>query len=76
MKIKKILMQSRRDFWADFECQFCGHVEKDVRGYDDANYHNNVIPTFVCPKCGKSTNSEHDTSYRPLTPKYPEWYQI
>lgn len=21
MKIKKILMQSRRDFWADFECQ-------------------------------------------------------
>jgi len=67
MKIKTITGQSRRDFWAIYECGHCGHTEKGS-GYDDANFHQNVIPNMKCSKCGKK---EGDT-YRPLATKYPE----
>jgi len=56
MKILKIISQHRRDFRADMVCENCGNVEKDVRGYDDRNFHDNVIPSFKCNKCGKSRN--------------------
>ena len=72
MKIKKINSQSRRDFWADYECEHCGHVEKNKSGYDDANFHNNVIPKMKCPECGKTSGE----GYRPLTTKYPEGMQV
>jgi len=75
MKIKQITDQYRRDFWADYECEVCGYIEKDMGGYDDANFHNNVIPKMVCPACGK-TSKECGVEYRPLTTKYPEGYQI
>jgi len=65
--IKKILSQHRRDFTAIFQCEHCNH-EFQQDGYDDANYHENVIPLFECPKCKKTA----DESYRPLTTKYPE----
>ena len=71
MKIKHIISQHRRDFTAIYECEHCGYEFKD-RGYDDANFHQNVIPTFKCPKCEKTA----DKTYRALTPKYPEGYQI
>lgn len=71
MRIKKIISQHRRDFWADFECEHCGHMEYK-RGYDDENYHNNVIPNMECKKCGEKA----ETNYRPLATKYPEGYQI
>jgi len=71
MKIKEILRQNRRDFWADYECQACGHIEKNKSGYDDANFHQNVIPDMKCSQCGKSSNSM-DVDYRPLQTKYPE----
>jgi len=67
MKIKEILSQNRRDFWAIYECEHCGLTHKRS-GYDDANFHNNVIPDFECPECGKKAPE----SYRPLTTKYPE----
>lgn len=38
-----------RDFKAIFECEHCGHT-KTKSGYDDANYHQNVIPTMKCSK--------------------------
>jgi primosomal protein N' len=66
MKIQKITSQSRRDFWATMECEYCGNVEKDVSGYDDANFHNNVIPEMKCKQCGKKGSED----YRPLAPKY------
>lgn len=75
MFIRKISRQYRRDFYADFECENCGYIEKDHRGYDDANYHQNVIPTIKCPNCGKSA-IDLGTDYRPLTTKYPEGMQI
>ena len=74
MKIKEITWQSRRDFEAIFECEGCGNTVKRS-GYDDANFHQNVIPSFKCPKCGK-TSAECGADYRPLTTKYPEGYQI
>lgn len=74
MKIKDIIRQYRRDFCAIYECQFCG-ATKQASGYDDANFHQNVIPQMVCEKCGKSVVSEC-ADYRALTTKYPEGYQV
>lgn len=74
MKIKTILYQHRRDFQALYECEGCGFIEKKY-GYDDTNFHHNVIPTMRCPSCGK-TSSECGADYRPLTTKYPDGYQI
>lgn len=65
MKIKTITYQHRRDFHCIYECEHCGY-EREGRGYDDANFHNNVIPKKVCPECGKAASDE----YRPLAPKY------
>ncbi len=74
MRIKQITYQNRRDFKAIYECPFCGHTEEDW-GYDDANFHQNVIPDMKCKKCGK-TEKDGDANYRPLTTKYPEWMQV
>lgn len=72
MKIKKIVYQNRRDFKAVYECEHCGAVTQEEWGYDDANFHNNVIPAMVCKVCGKTS----DESYRPLRPKYPAWVTV
>jgi transcription elongation factor Elf1 len=71
MRIKEIISQHRRDFKAMFQCEHCG-VEYELHGYDDANFHQNVIPSFECRKCGKRAPD----NYRPLTTKYPEGYQV
>ena len=68
MKIKRIISQHRRDFRADYECEHCGHIELNGSGYDDSNFHVNVIPTMVCKKCGRTAPEE----YRPLATKYPD----
>ena len=52
MKIKKIISQHRRYFTAIYECQHCGHEERES-GYDDDNFHQNVIPNMECSKCGQ-----------------------
>ncbi len=67
MKIKKILSQTRRDFQAVFECEHCG-FEHEQGGYDDANFHGNIIPDMECPSCGEKAPSE----YRPLSTRYAE----
>lgn len=69
MRIKKINSQTRRDFYADYECEHCGHIDENKPGYDDAHFHNNVIPDMKCPSCGKTADKEN---YRPLSTKYPE----
>ncbi len=72
MKIKRILEQFRRDFTAEFVCEHCGEVETR-KGYDDANFHDNVIPKeMACKKCGKKSPPD----YRPLKPLYHEGYQL
>lgn len=71
MRIKEILYQHRRDFRAIFECEHCGY-EKEFSGYDDAFFHQKVIPDMKCPMCGEKASE----NYRPLTTKYPEGMQI
>lgn len=53
MRIKTKISQHRRDFTAIYECEHCGH-EQRRDGYDDANFHVNVIPNMKCPDCGEA----------------------
>lgn len=69
MRIKTIRNQYRRDFYADYECEHCGHIIKNKSGYDDTNFHQNVVPNMRCPVCGEKA----DENYRPLTTKYKDW---
>lgn len=71
MKIKRIERQHRRDFTATYECEHCG-FEKRGSGYDDRNFHDNVVPDMKCDQCGKKA----DESYRPLATKYPDGMQV
>lgn len=71
MRIKEITSQIRRDFRAIYECEHCG-ATKAGGGYDDANFHQNVIPDMVCPVCNKKAAE----TYRPLATKYAEWQQV
>ena len=66
MKIEKILSQHRRDFTALFKCEFCGYEYKS-HGYDDDNFHQNVVPAIICKSCGKQSGED----YTPLIPRYP-----
>jgi len=67
MKIKQIVGQHRRDFQAIYECEHCGATHQGT-GYDDTNFHQNVIPAMTCRVCGKKAPDD----YRPLTTKYPD----
>ena len=68
MRIKEITYQNRRDFQAIYECEHCGYAEKSD-GYDDSNFHNNIIPNMKCKNCGKSSGevTSHATN--------PDWMQ-
>ena len=68
MKIKEITSQCRRDFTAIYECEHCGFTFKGV-GYDDDNFHQNVISKMKCSQCGKTASE----NYRPLKTKYKSW---
>ena len=65
MKIKEIIRQYRRDFTAIYQCEHCG-CEVESGGYDDTNFHQNVVPNMKCKRCGKIASP--DT--RRLAPKY------
>lgn len=71
MRIQKILNQHRRDFVAVYECDHCGFTYEGS-GYDDANFHKNVIPNMPCNKCGKVAGKD----YIARETKYPEGFQI
>ena len=65
MRIKKVTSQHRRDFTAIYECEHCGH-EHQGSGYDDDNFHRNVIPKRPCDACGKTSGDD----YRPMGTKH------
>ena len=71
MRIKEIVSQNRRDFHAIYECEHCNNTIKRG-GYDDANFHNNVIPDMECKECGKKAKD----TYRALKTKYEEFEVI
>ena len=72
MKIRKIISQHRRDFSAIMVCEHCESEQKLNSGYDDAFYHQNVIPVMKCESCGKIASED----YRPLATKYPDGVQV
>lgn len=67
MIIKEILSQNRRDFTAIYECEHCGDTYEG-NGYDDSNFHQNIVPDKKCKKCGKTAKD----TYRPLATRYPD----
>ena len=71
MKIREIISQNRRDFTATYECEHCGFT-KQGGGYDDANFHENVIPNMECPECKKKAGKD----YEALATKYTEGFQV
>ena len=71
MKIKHIESQHRRDFTAVYECEHCG-FEKRGSGYDDDNFHQNVVPAMQCEKCGKVAADD----YMPRGTKYAAHEQV
>ena len=68
MKIQKIVSQHRRDMQCVYKCEHCGHTH-EAYGYDDDNFHRNVVPGMMCPECGKKADPG---TYRPLGTKHPE----
>jgi len=75
MRLIEITSQSRRDFWGNYECEFCNYSEKNISGYDDDYFHTTVTPKMKCKNCGESTQSKGGDIQQVKT-KYPEGYQI
>ena len=75
MILIEITNMSRRDFWGNYKCEFCNHLEKNVSGYDDYHFHENVTPQIKCKSCGESTLSKGGNTQKVQT-KYPEGFQI
>lgn len=67
MKIDKINSRNRRDIYADLICEHCGYIDKNVPCYDDSYFHEKVLPSFECNKCGKSS-----PKINPMQPKYKD----
>lgn len=75
MKIKEITSRNRRDFRAIYECEGCGNVTPAQSGYDDRNFHDNVIPAMVCCACRKSSIML-GTKVTPTALLYPEGLNV
>lgn len=67
MKIHKIVNQHRRDFTAIYVCEHCNFKRKGT-GYDDAYFHNNVIPYMPCENCGNPS----PLGYKPRATRYTD----
>lgn len=68
MRIVEKIKQHRRDFQAIYECEHCGETTEGY-GYDDDNFHRNVIPSMKCESCGNFSPDD----YQPLKTKYAAW---
>lgn len=56
MFILRITDQSRNDLYGVLKCEHCGFECKLVGGYDDDNWHYNVLPARKCASCGRTRN--------------------
>jgi hypothetical protein len=75
MKITRTYGWYRRDFSYDAKCEHCGQEDKNLSGYDDSNYYNNVVPTIKCSKCKETSLSKPivtDTPNSVYVPKHNE----
>lgn len=68
MRIKRIVSRHRRDIWIILECEHCGVETDKTAGYDDAHYHQKVVPAMACKAegCGKTASDD----YLPIATKY------
>lgn len=57
MKIEEITWRSRNDFHAILRCEHCGCSQKLTSGYNDAYYHNHVLPAMKCKVCDLPSKS-------------------
>jgi len=75
MKVIRKFDQHRRDCKCDLECENCGYKKTYNSAYDDRNFWDNVVPSWKCDKCGKSTKDLGlEPEYRET--RYPEGYQV
>lgn len=72
MYLKEKTHQIRRDFHGIIECEHCGADRELSSGYDDANYHENVIPDLTCHECGKKAPENGKRT----APSVPAWKAI
>lgn len=68
MEIVDVLWKERADFNAVIRCEHCGHHQPLYSGYDDATFHDKVIPSIKCAYCDKRTLEHshpdiHDPGY-------------
>ena len=56
MRVIKRYNQHRRDLSIDMECESCKAKKTYLNTYDDGNFLTNVVPSFKCGQCGKSSN--------------------
>ena len=66
-----MLSQNRRDFRAIYVCEHC-KAQYESYGYDDANFHEKVIPKMECGKCGGTSPEDYEAQET----RYPEDFQI
>ena len=58
MRIKEYRSIGGRDFHATMECEHCGGTQELKTGYNDAYYHQHVIPAMTCRRCGRNRAGE------------------
>jgi len=58
MRIKEYRSIGGRDFHATMECEHCGGTQEIKTGYNDAYYHQHVIPAMTCEACGRNRAGE------------------
>jgi uncharacterized Zn finger protein len=75
MRVTKRYDQHRRDLKIDMQCEDCGAADTYKRAYDDRNFWDNVVPSFHCKQCGKSTK-ELGLEAEIMPTKYPEGMQV
>jgi len=75
MKVLRIYNQIRRDCDCDLECENCGNKKTYKDAYDDRNFWDNVVPSFKCEKCEKSSN-DLGTEKEHISTRYPEGMQV
>jgi uncharacterized Zn finger protein len=75
MQVIKKYNQIRRDCHVDLECESCGNKKTLTGAYDDRNYWDNVVPSFKCEKCGKSSK-DLGTKTKFIKTKYDDYEQV
>ena len=75
MRVIKRYNQNRRDLDIDIKCEGCG-FERTYRGaYDDRNFWDNVVPSFKCDNCKKSS-IDLKSKLENIPTKYSEGMQL